>query len=139
MAELTRVNGSAFGVVDFDRGATGTGAIAADETVIANGPQLDFFKVIATNGSAEAVDLSNELDPRESVEAILRAIQVKGNVEMYQVEGDATGQVSVAVYPAGAWTAATLQAALRALGASVGANTVDLSGTTVADGGFKLA
>lgn len=148
MAELTKVNSSSYGVVHVDRSATGAdGSISADETVIANGPQLNFFKIIVQNGSSEAVDMRNELggadgsggDAVESVEVILRTIQNKGNVEMYQVEGDATGQISVAVYPKGAWSASTLQTAIRALGTTVGANSVDVSGTAVTDGGFKLA
>jgi hypothetical protein len=65
-------------------------------------------------------------------------IQTKANIEMYQVEGDTTGQVSVAVYPAGAWTTSTLQTAIRALGASVGTNTVDLSGTAVTSSGLEF-
>jgi hypothetical protein len=64
---------------------------------------------------------------------------------MYQVEGDSTGQLSIAVYPSGAWTAATLQTSLQALGnvqitSSDGTVTgVDVSGTLVTNPGFKLA
>ena len=68
----------------------------------------------------------------------MQTIETKGNVEMYQVEGDTTGQISVAVYPAGAWTFGTLQTAIRALGGSVGANTVDVSGTTVTTSGLEF-
>lgn len=139
MAEVTRVNGSAFGVVHMDRGTSGSGAISADETVIISLPQMDFFKIIVENGSQEAVDLRNELDAGEAVEAILRKVGDLANVEMYQVEGDTTGQISVGVYPAGAWTASSLQTAVRAMGTTVGNNTVDVSGSDVTDGGFKLA
>ena len=132
MADVTRVNGNA------KAQGSAAGAITADELVIANGPELDFFKIIVTNGSAEVVDIRNELDAAESVVAIMQAIETKGNVEMYQVEGDATGQISVAVYPAGAWTTGTLQTAIRALGGSVGANTVDVSGTTVTTSGLEF-
>jgi len=132
MADVTRVNGNA------KAHGSPAGAISADELVILNGPELDFFKIIVTNGSAEVVDITNELDAAESVVAIMQAIETKGNVEMYQVEGDATGQISVAVYPAGAWTTGTLQTAIRALGGSVGANTVDVSGTTVTTSGLEF-
>lgn len=139
MPELTRVYGSAFGVVNHDRSVSGSGAITAAEHAIFNGPQLDFFKIVVANGSDEAVDIRNELDPLESVEAVLRTVATRSNIEMYQVEADASGTVSVAVYPVAAWSAATLQTALRAMGASVGANTVDVTGTVVTDSGFKLA
>jgi len=139
MAEVTRVNGNAFGVVHMDRSLSGSGAISADETVIISLPQMDFFKIIVENGSQEAVDLRNELDAGEAVEAILRKVGDLATVEMYQVEGDTTGQISVGVYPAGAWTASSLQTAVRAMGTTVGNNTVDVSGSDVTDGGFKLA
>ena len=132
MADITRVNGNA------KAHGSPAGAITADELVILNGPDMDFFKIIVTNGSAEVVDITNELDAAESVVAIMQAIGVKANVEMYQVEGDATGQISVAVYPAGAWTTSTLQTAIRALGGTVGANSVDVSGTAVTTSGLEF-
>lgn len=132
MADVTRVNGNA------KAQGSAAGAISADELVIANGPELDFFKIIVTNGSSEVVDIRNELDAAESVVAIMQAIGTKATVEMYQVEGDTTGQISVAVYPAGAWTTSTLQTAIRALGGSVGANTVDVSGSTVTTSGLEF-
>jgi len=132
MADVTRVNGNA------KAQGSAAGAISADELVIANGPELDFFKIIVTNGSAEVVDIRNELDAAESVVAIMQAIGTKATVEMYQVEGDTTGQISVAVYPAGAWTTSTLQTAIRALGGTVGANSVDVSGTAVTTSGLEF-
>jgi hypothetical protein len=137
MAEITRVHGSAFGVVHNDRGAAGSGAISADETVILNGPQLDFFKIIVKDVSGNIEDLRNELDPGEGVEAILRKIADKATIEMYQVEGDTSGQISVAVYPAGAYTASTLQTAIRTLSAA-GSNNLDCSSSDVTDPGFEL-
>lgn len=138
MAEITRVNGNAFGVVANDRGVAGSGAISADETVILNGPQLDFFKIIVKDASGNAEDIRNELDAREGVEAILRHISLKANIEMYQVEGDASGQISVALYPSGAYTASTLQAAIRTLTAA-GANSLDCSSSDVTETGLALA
>ena len=134
MAEITRTNGNVKG-----QGSGGTsGAISADELVILNGADLDFFKIIQQDVSGDVNDIRNELDAGESVEAMLRAIQTKANIEMYQVEGDTTGQISVAVYPAGAWTTSTLQTALRALGTTVGGNSVDVSGTTVTSSGLEF-
>ena len=134
MAEITRVNGNVKG-----QGSGGTsGAISADELVILNGADLDFFKIIQQDVSGDVNDIRNELDAGESVEEMFKSIQTKANIEMYQVEGDATGQISVAVYPAGAWTTSTLQAALRALGTTVGGNNVDVSGTTVTSSGLEF-
>ena len=138
MAEITRVNGSAFGVVHNDRSATGSGAISADETVILNGPQMDFFKIIVKDVSGNVEDLRNELDAGEGVEAIFEKITNGGaNIEMYQVEGDTSGQISVAIYPAGAYTASTLQTAVRTLSAA-GSNNLDCSSSDVTDPGFEL-
>jgi filamentous hemagglutinin family protein len=50
----------------------------------------------------------------------------------------AGGQISVCL-EGGNWTAAAAQSAVRALGTAVGANSTDVSGTTVTDVGFKLA
>lgn len=134
MAEITRVNGNVKG-----QGSGGTtGAISADELVILNGADLDFFKIIQQDVSGDINDIRNELDAGESVEEMFKAIQTKANIEMYQVEGDTSGQISVAVYPKGAWTTSTLQTALRALGTSVGGNTVDVSGTTVTSSGLEF-
>jgi len=132
MADVTRVNGNA------KAHGSAAGAISADELVILNGPDMDFFKIIVQDVSGDVADIRNELDAAESVVAIMQAIETKGNVEMYQVEGDTTGQISVAVYPAGAWTTGTLQTAIRALGGSVGANTVDVSGSTVTTSGLEF-
>ena len=131
MAEITRVNG---GVQPQGQ----TGAISADALVILNGPDMDFFKIISADVSGDANDLRNELDVGESIEKMFESIMTKANIEMYQVEGDTTGQVSVAVYPAGAWTTATLQAAIRALGTTVGGNNVDVSGSTVTSSGLEF-
>ena len=137
MAEITRTHGGAFGVVANDRGASGSGAIAADEAVILNGPQLDFFKIIVKDVSGNVEDIRNELDAGEGVEAILRHIALLANIEMYQVEGDTTGQISVALYPKGAYTATTLQTAVRTLTAA-GSNNLDASTSDITNPGFEL-
>jgi hypothetical protein len=138
MAEITRTHGSAFGVVHQGRGAAGSGAISADETVILNGPQMSFFKIIVKDVSGNVEDLRNELDPEEGVEAIFEKITGSGaNIEMYQVEGDTTGQISVAIYPAGAYTATTLQTAIRTLTAA-GSNSLDCSSSDVTNPGLEL-
>ena len=105
MAEITRTNGNVKA-----QGSGGTsGAIAADELVIANGPDLDLFKIIQQDVSGDVNDIRNELDAGESVEKMFESIQTKANIEMYQVEGDTTGQIQLQFIPKGAWTTSTLQ------------------------------
>lgn len=145
MPEVTRVNGTAFGVVHVDRGAAGSGDVSAAELVQFHGRSLAFLAVVIKNAANTAVDISNELDAREAVEAVLRTAQggdVSGEhyaagIVAYQVEASG-GQISLCL-EGGNWTAATLQSAVRALGSSVGANGIDVSGTTVTNVGFKLA
>ena len=150
MADVTRVHGDAHGVVHQDRGLHGSGALSGDELVVNVGRSAKFFAIVVYNasgsGGAGNIDLQNELDAGESVEAILRAVQASiisttqygGEILAYQVEDDTTGQISVMVAGSN-WTNATLQTAIRALGATVGGNSVDVTGTLVTDTGMKLA
>lgn len=132
-----------------------TGAITSAALVQMDGPKLDFFKVLVKDGSAVAIDLRNQLGNANGggtgvfnpgcVNQINSAIQRTTTIAKYQVEADTSGQISYALYPAGAYTAATLQATLQALGTITvteedgTTNTVDVSGTTVTNVGFKLA
>lgn len=90
---------------------------------------IECFTISAIDGSAGAVDLTNETNPGEAVEAIMETIQTKTTV--LAIGAQASGVFRVMVH-GGAWTASDLQTALQALGATVGANSVDLSGTTAA-------
>lgn len=113
---------------------------AAADAQFFGGSKIAFFAIVVKNGSGTAIDLRTELDTGETVEALYQAIALKGTPVLIQVEDDTSGQVSVGVEQNGAgWSAADLQVAIRALGASVGANTKDVSGSTVTGLGFKLA
>jgi len=129
-----------------------TGQISTDALVQMAGPKLDFFKVIVENTANQAIDLRNQLGNVTSgvftpgvVNQINSAIQRTATIAMYQVEADTTGQISYGIYPSGAYTAATLEAVIQALGnvqitASSGTVTgVDVAGTNVTNPGFKLA
>ena len=137
MASFTRTHGNAQQVfhIDTNNGSL-SGALAASAPVNVTGPKLDFFKILINDGSA--VDLQAEVGTGLAVEAIIRDIQQIAGVYTYQVEDDTSGQISVAVYPTGAYTNATLQTQIRLLTAA-GSNSVDCSSSTVADAGFKLA
>jgi hypothetical protein len=153
MAYFPPANGDAQPVfaLDINNGAQ-TGDISSAALVQMAGPKLDFFKVIIENTSSQAIDLTNQLGNVTNgvftpgvVVQINQAIQQTATIAMYQVEADTTGQISYAIYPSGAYTAATLEAAIQALGnvqitASNGTVTgVDVSSSEVTNVGFKLA
>ena len=98
------------------------------------GPAYDFF------GVDLGADPSNQAGVNGAIQTILQTIQQTSTIAMYQVAatGNATN-LSLAVYPVAAYTAATLQASIRALGANVGGTGYDVTGATVTNVGFRLA
>lgn len=153
MAYFPPANGDAQPVfaLDINNGAQ-QGVITSPALVQMAGPKLDFFKVIVQDAGNSPVDLTNQLGNVTAgvftpgvVVQINQCIQQTATIAMYQVEADTSGQISYGIYPQGAWTAATLDAALKALGnvqitASNGTVTgVNVSGTDVTSAGFKLA
>lgn len=160
MATFYPFNGDAQPVFALDvNNGPQTGNIGSTDALVQmQGPKLDFFKVVVENGSNQALDLRTELGTYTSgvfdpglVTVINQNIQQTATIAMYQVEGDATGQISYALYPQGAYTAATLQAQIRAItnGSTAGNVQVynsdgtvagfDVTGTDVTQPGFKLA
>jgi len=137
MAIFTRTHGNAQQVFHMDtNNGSLSGALAESAPVNVAGPKLAFFKLLINDGSA--VDLQAQVGTGLGVEAILQDIQTKSTVAIYQVEDDTTGQISVALYPTDAYTAATLQTQIRLLTAA-GSTPIDCSSSTVADAGMKLA
>ena len=139
MAFFTREHGNAQQVfhIDTDNGSL-SGALATSGAVNVTGPKLDFFKIIVENAGNAAQDLQAQVGTGLAVEAIIQNIQQIAGVYIYQVEDDSTGQISVATYPTGAYTAATLQTSVRTLTAA-GSGSIDCSGSDVTTGNFKLA
>jgi hypothetical protein len=139
MAYFTRTHGNAQEVfhIDTNNGSL-SGALATSAAVNVTGPKLDYFKIIVENASNAAQDLQAQVGTGLAVEAILQNIQQIAGVYIYQVEDDSTGQISVATYPTGAYTTATLQASVRTLTAA-GSGSIDCSGSDVTSGNFKLA
>ena len=154
MAYFPPANGDSQPVfaLDINNGAQ-TGNIGATAALVQpQGPKLDFFKVLVKDGSAGAIDLRNELGNITGsvfypgvVKYINQTVQNTTTIAIYQVQGDATGQISYALYPQNAYTYTTLQTAIQAMGnvqitSSDGTVTgVDVSGTVVSTSGFKLA
>lgn len=144
MATLTKAHGTAHGAPNFARALAGDAAVAitSPELVQLDGPQLDYFQVLLDSGSP--IDLDTDLGPEGTVDTLMQLIHTKGTVAMYQVEEATPWQVSIGVYPVAAWTAASLQAAIRVGGpngdgTAFGATSVDVSASTVTGVGFKLA
>ena len=139
MAFFTREHGNAQQVFHIDtQNGSLSGALATSGAVNVTGPKLDFFKIIVENASNAAQDLQSQVETGLAVEAIIQNIQQIAGVYIYQVEDDSTGQISIATYPTGAYTAATLQASIRTL-TSAGTGAINCAGSDVTTGNFKLA
>jgi hypothetical protein len=122
MASLTRTSGETFSAV-------GT-------PVQFIGKTQKFFAVVVKNLSGTGQNLATENGPDEAVELINNLVTSGASIHAIQVE-TSSGQISYILDGAdGFWTSTTLQAAIRALGT---VNSIDCSGTTVTDVGFKLA
>ena len=128
MASIARTNGVAIS-------ASGT-----PEQFI--GKTQKFFAVVIKNLSGNAQDISAEFGAEELVDLVNQLItngssSYNYGASIHAVQHNATGQLSYMLDGTdGGWTAALLQAAIRAAGT---VNSIDCSGTTVTDVGFKLA
>ena len=100
------------------------------------GPKLDFFGV----GNIPANLGSTQAAVGGAIQQILQQVQQTSTVAFYQ---PGNTQISLAVYPTGAYTAATLQTAVRGLGniqvsAAGGVTGYDVSNALVTNVGFDL-
>lgn len=120
MASLSRTNGVSF--------------VAVGAPVQFIGKTQKFIAVVAKNGSGTAQDLAAEGGADEAVDIILRAVAAQASIHAVQVE-NTTGQISM-IIDGESITAAEVQTAVRALGT---ANSIDVTGSTATDVGFKLA
>jgi hypothetical protein len=127
MAYLTPVNGDSQPVfaIDVQNGPVAPGASTAGEPVALAGPKLDFFQITCANTNATLQGVNGY------VGNVIRAIQQTSTVAMYQVDGV---QISVAVFPTGAFDAASILAAAQTANAA-GVN----SAASSTDVGFKFA
>lgn len=133
MAGFTRVNGDAQPVfaMDVQNGPVAPSTAADGTTTNFIGPAMDFF------GFDLGAAPTTQLGVNEMVAQVLQSIEQLATVMMYSVSATSNvTNMSVAVYPVGAYTAANLQTQIRALGT---VNGYDLSGATVTNVGFRLA
>ena len=98
------------------------------------GPAYDFF------GVDLGADPSTQAGVNGALQTILQTIQQTCTVAIYQVAatGNATN-LSLAIYPVGAYTDVTLQAAIRSLGSNVAGTGYSVAAANVTNFGFRLA
>jgi hypothetical protein len=117
--------------MDVQNGPVAPSTAADGTTTNFIGPAFDFF------GFDLGAAPTTQLGVDEMVAQVMVSIEQLSTVMMYSVSATAnTTNMSVAVYPVGAYTAAALQAQVRALGT---VNGYDLSGAVVTNVGFRLA
>ena len=108
MASFTKVNGDLLPVINFDSPAytnSGANAVSSAATVQPQGPKLDYFTVTAASSGA----LSGT-----QVSLIIQATQQLATVYIYEFTTAGPDTLAMAVYPTGAWTTTTLNAAIIA-------------------------
>jgi len=133
MAQFTRTHGDAQPVfaMDVQNGPVAPSTAANGTTTNFIGPAMDFF------GFDLGAAPTDQLGVDEMVAQVMVSIEQLSTVMMYAVQATSnTTNMSVAVYPVGAYTAAALQTQVRALGT---VNGYDLSGAVVTNVGFRLA
>jgi len=118
MAQFTKTNGTAQPVfaLDVANGSiAGTANVAAQGPVQIAGPKLDFFSFTANAALTNAGNVNGYLNN------VLTAIQQNGTIAMYQA-GAVAGVINLAIYPAGAYTTATIVTAAQTANATGGLN-----------------
>ena len=130
MAYTSRTHGDTKPVFAIDQ-QNGAGDETTGVAVQIAGPKLDFF------GIDLGGDPAAQMDTAGAVEAVITCITQLATVHFYQVQASASAcNMSIAVYPTGAWTASDLATAIAALGT---VNGYSLAGAAVTNVGFKLA
>ena len=118
MAQFTKTNGTTQPVfaLDVANGSiSGTANVAAQGPVMLSGPQLQFFTLTANAALTNAGNVNGYLNN------VLQAVQQTSTIAFYQA-GATAGQINLAIYPAGAFTTATLVAAAQTANATGGLN-----------------
>ncbi len=108
MAQFSKVNGDLLPVFHMDSAAytnSGANAVSTANTVQIQGPKLDFFTVTASGSSALT---------GTQVSLIITATQQLATVYIYEFTTAGPDTLAMAVYPTGAWTTTTLNAAIVA-------------------------
>jgi hypothetical protein len=118
MAIFTKVNGTtqpSFALDVANGSIAGTANVAAQGPVQIQGPKLDFFTLTANTALTNAGNVNGYLNN------VLTSVQQLGTIALYQAAAGA-GVISLAIYPSGAYTTATLVAAAQTANATGGLN-----------------
>jgi hypothetical protein len=118
MAIFTKVNGTtqpSFALDVANGSIAGTANVAAQGPVQIQGPKLDFFTLTANTALTNAGNVNGYLNN------VLTSVQQLGTIAIYQAAAGA-GVISLAIYPSGAYTTATLVAAAQTANATGGLN-----------------
>lgn len=101
------------------------------------GAEVQFFHITIVQSDSSVLDLRAELDFNETVHNLIRTILERGTILYQRIDNAATGRIDITMERSG-WTAATLQAAIRALGDTVGVNSRSVSLSVVSQTELKL-
>ena len=129
MSQFTKTNGDLLPVINYDLPSytnSGANAVSSGATVQPQGPKLDFFTVTASGSTALT---------GTQVNLIIQATQQLATVYLYEFTTAGPDTLAMAVYPTGAWTTTTLNAAVIAgLSAGGAANTTVTTATATFTG-----
>jgi hypothetical protein len=129
MAQFTKTNGTTQPVfaLDVANGSiSGTANVAAQGPVMLSGPQLQFFTLTANAALTNAGNVNGYLNN------VLQAVQsgagltVPGATIAFYQALPAAGVISLAIYPAGAYTTAQLVAAAQTANSTGGLTTTGI-------------
>ena len=101
------------------------------------GAEVQFFHITVVQSDSSVLDLRSELDFNETVHNLIRTILERGTILYQRIDNAASGRIDISMERSG-WTAATLQAAIRAMGDTVGVNSKSVSLSVVSQTELKL-
>ena len=101
------------------------------------GAEVQFFHITIVQSDSSVLDLRSELDFNETMHNLIRTIMERGTILYQRIDNAASGRIDISMERSG-WTAATLQAAIRAMGDTVGVNSKSVSVSVVSQTELKL-
>jgi hypothetical protein len=101
------------------------------------GAEVQFFHITIVQSDSSVLDLRSELDFNETMHNLIRTIMERGTILYQRIDNAASGRIDISMERSG-WTAATLQAAIRAMGDTVGVNSKSVSLSVVSQTELKL-
>ena len=116
MAHITKIHGDFKPVFNLDTGNYLVGsanAVTSAATVQMAGPKLNFFTV-------EGANIHDAANESGNIALIIQTVQSLATIHTFEwTDAGSNGTIGMSVYPAGAWTAATLETACQLVVTSV--------------------